>query len=441
MTDLRDLVDPLLSDPPHPAPPLAELRTRVDRRRRRRARTIGAASIATVALVAVAVLALPRDTELRVGGGETPATQPPPPLDPTAVQLVVTPESAPATTERTIEIRNTSSDDYSTCGTYDLFRWDGQTWSPIIRVFLGGGGTMFGASEPSSTDECSWSPISVAAGETTNLGFDPDTSVLWAVTATALPGTAPLAEGWYELREPPGASTGVDPGGRGRFEITAPGDGATTSTTAAPRTDDAPATIELYPGPALLPLDEKLPDRLVAVDDDSVAIAWDGPCNEPADRVVITETSTEVEIRLSPGRFVTTDCLGEPDRWVASFDLPTAIGARRLVARAQGAAEEIDDRVRVAARPTTPPDAGDLLPSASPIAFQIPAEHRAGVALITIPYPLVAPDHACVVSTTEIDGTYVPMVRMGVASAGRGVESCNDVAVMIAPGDRLFGAR
>ena len=64
------------------------------------------------------------------------------------MQLVVTPESAPATTERNIEIRNTSASTYTTCGTYDLFRWDGETWSPVIQVYLGGDVTMFGTVRP-----------------------------------------------------------------------------------------------------------------------------------------------------------------------------------------------------------------------------------------------------------------------------------------------------
>ena len=438
--DLHELAAPLLADPPHPPPPLDELERRVGRRRQRRARAIGLCSVVAVVLVAAGVLALPRDSELQVGDGTaaTPTTQPPPPLEPGPVQLVVTPESAPVTTERNIEIRNTSSDDYTTCGTYDLFRWDGETWSPVVRVYFGGGGTMFGTYDLSqNTDECSWSPLTVAAGQSTNLGFDPDTSVWWAVIATAPPGTAPLADGWYELRAD---ADGVDDRPLGRFEITDPAPAPSTSTTTSTGAEDeAPVSVDLYPLD-LVPSGEILPSTVFVVDQDTIALAWTGGCNEPADRVTFDAHDGEIELRLHVGRFPVIDCMGEPDDWMVTFDVPFTITDRvRLVARAAGTEGEVD---RVPGVIVGSVGGSSRLSDPTPTSFRVvdldPSDPKLRDLRLLLPYPLVDAAVACDVSLSGHNTVMVPEVWIDPDAA---TSACSDeqLTVQLNPGTTVLG--
>ena len=610
--DLHELAAPLLADPPHPPPPLDELARRVGRRRQRRARAIGACSVLAVVLVAAGILALPRDTELRVGNGTTSTTQPPPPFTPGPVQLAVTPESAPLTTARSIEIRNSSDADYTTCGfTYDLFHWDGGGWSPVAQVRRGDELTLFDRYDPDPSTECAYAPISLAPGESTSRTFDLNSHVWYLVSATVPPGTGPLDDGWYELREPangdermrqapmgrfeitgPGAeedppavaaapievvvtpeaaaldaprtievrntseaaysecglrynlhrwdwsnwqpvaelNLGVGPAGYpgadqppyvtaydttfrefqcnaltiiepgssatvvanladlgehatggtvppvpvgpllpgvyelrtttsalssmqalGRFEITDDGAAAVptnpTVTTAAGQTSDPAGgisvggSVDVWPGGDLQPVGAQLPERLIAVDDDTIALAWSGPCNRPAIRVDVVATADEVEVRLHVGSTVQRCADDASDRWVLTTDLGgLRIGTRRLVARAAGSDGEIEVPAAPTVRASAAPTEKGTLPASAPISFQVPAGFFGGVALTTVPAPLLTSDHACSVGTYEIDGLFIPVVRMGPPITEPNFESCTtQAAIAIAPDDRMFG--
>ena len=456
--DLRDLVVPLLADPPHVAPPVAELRARVDRRRARRARVVGTTSVAALVLLVAAVAVLPRSSELQAGSGDassTTSTTTPPPFNPGPVRVVVSPTSAPRDAARTVAIRNDGATPYVTCGhAFDLFWWDGSSWIGVAsRIGIA----------PDALVLPDYTPLPALIDCTATTTLDPGSSeqlyplvlsnpVPRSVTGTTpRPTRGPLQLGWYELREPiesanvdapalgrfeitpdgstPGttlppipadpdvvltvtperasatedrvltvanlgsrdfgclqfelrrwdgeafqpyaplwidgdeqvvldddvaigaptfdcftpivapretlssplrlgapvwgpidgeparpAGTLLEPGwyelgGRGsvgRFEVTAPvpvvpGEASTVDLTDGAGLAAGPSTvIDLYPGPDLRPMEEVLPQRLVAVDDDTVALAWRGSCNEPADHVTITTTSAEVEIRLAP---------------------------------------------------------------------------------------------------------------------------------------------
>ncbi len=75
-----------------------------------------------------------------------------------------------------------------------------------------------------------------------------------------------------------------------------------------------------------------LPDEVVILDDDTVALAWSAPCNQPAETAIVDTAPDEIEIRLSLTTIPVSDCVGQSDRWVTTFELPETIGARRVQA-------------------------------------------------------------------------------------------------------------
>jgi hypothetical protein len=390
MTELRDLVEPLLSDPPHPAPELADLVARVDRRRRRRARAIGAGAVTAVVLVVVAMLALPRDTELRVGGGSpapgaTDGGTTLAPLD-TDVVVTVTPASASLEVVRRVEIRNTSDQPFPLdCGgRLDLVRWNpfDSSWTWY--------GTLAPAADPPyllqtqtvGATPCPDDPV-VAPGGTFVVDLDLSRVVRTDGAGTIPASQQPLDPGSYRFGPSVMASSPLTVGGR--FEIT----GSSTPPSPAPPTS-APKTgatvVDTYPLEGLAPAGEKLPTRIVVPDDNTVAISWKGWCNEPADHVTVTETEDEIEVRLSVGTFPVIDCVGEPDRWAMTFALPNRVQGRTVVARA-GAA---DGELR--ADPTLLPGATSAGPGANAVDVSMlvsidgPAP---GTARFRVAYPIV----------------------------------------------------
>jgi hypothetical protein len=233
--ELRELARPLLTDPPHPAPPLDELRARVHRRRQRRARTIGALSVLVVVVIAGAVLALPRSSELRVGdGSEAPSsttTAPPPPFVAGPVELAFSPQSAPFDAIRVVEIRNHGTEPYSSCLFYNLFRWTGEEWEPVAVLHAGQNPAVLRPYDPQPPSVDCGTDLMPAGGlppgASAPLGLDLSRATWQPDNSGSPPPTEPFADGWYELREVVPAEAEPAPG-LGRFEIATAGDGAAT---------------------------------------------------------------------------------------------------------------------------------------------------------------------------------------------------------------------
>lgn len=425
--DLRELAAPLLTDPPHPPPPLDELERRVARRRQRRARTIGVCSVLAVVLVATAVLALPRDPEVVVGNSHEPvATTPPPAFEPGALQLVVAPESAPLEADRTIEIRNGGTEPYdAACPLYGLVRWDGSTWRSTATTYFDNGRTVL-APPTVIIDRTCVVQDPIPPGSKQVVDFTPGDPTWQHITDGSTPpvGADPLPTGWYELRA---LIDRVDDPALGRFEITGDADTVpvTTPPTTAPPTvtttgdetgnTDSEVSVELsidvWPG-EMVPLRDHLPNEVLRVDDDTIALAWNSSCAEPAAQVDVRMTENEVVLRLRLGNVLVIDCLGEGDDWALAFDL-TGIGDRRVVARADDMSREV---VGAAAEPSV----GGPAPSpTAPVRYGTPVSYRVvrlgtGEVSASVPYGLeTSTELWCGWHVHELGGLDVLELRAG----------------------------
>lgn len=446
MTDLRNLVDSLLDGPPHAPPSLDELQARVDRRRQRRARAIAVSSVLAVLAVAAVLLTIPRPTTLDVAGtGTSPSSLPPPPLVAGPVELTVTPPSAPLATNRSIEISNTGTESYFTCLAYNLFRWSGTDWEPVAQLHLHGSALSGEAPtlstyepEPPTVD-CAVTPV--ATGATTSFPFTPGLASWHPANGTTPPRTDALTEGWYELREIAEAANEPTPG-LSRFEITGddpPRPAPSTTTPASAPTGSV--AVYLYPE-KLRPAGEVLPNTVFAVDQDTIALAWSGPCNQPAAKVTVTAREGEVELRLSVGTFTAIDCVGETDAWVVTFDVPFTITDRvRLVARAEGVDGETE---RLPEMIMGSLGGGSQLPNGTPTSFRAtqitdPAEPGARFALLQLPDPL-AERYACDISMSTSNNLFVPEVLIQESSAA-GSPPCSDVqtTIRLSPDATILG--
>lgn len=443
--DLRDLGHRLVADPPHPAPSVDELHDRVARRRQRRARAIGAVSVLVLVVVAGAVLALPRTSSLDVSGTGIQRSSPPPPLVAGPVQLTVTPQSAPLSTSRSIQISNTGTEPYFTCLVYNLFRWSGTEWEPVALLYLDGSAQSGKAPTlrpyepmPPSVD-CG--VMAVEAGSTKTFPFTVGLASWHPEDGTTPPRTDELIEGWYELREVVAATDEPTPG-MGRFEVAS--DTPASPPPSAPTGVDAPigtVTVDLYPD-ELTAAVEVLPNTVFAVDQNTIAIAWTGPCNQPAEQVTFAARDGEIELRLRVGTFEVIDCVGEPDDWVATFDVPFTITDRvRLVARAEGVDGETE---RLPELIMGSLGGGSQLPDGTPTSFRAtevtdPAEPGVRFVRVQLTDPL-AGRVACDVSMSTSNRLAIPAVQVQEASAA-GLPPCSDVqnTIRLSPFATIIG--
>jgi hypothetical protein len=358
----------------------------------------------------------------------------PPGMEAGRVQLVVAPQSAPLAADRSIEIRNTGEVPYASCLAYNLFRWSGSDWEPAAQLHLQGPSRP---DLPPTLREYTSNPpaldctaTTIAAGESTSFPFRIGAAPVFSIDGTTLPGRAPLADGWYEIREF-ALATAEPTAGLGRFEI-GPGVAAPTESPPSPE-DDLPVSIDLYPE-ALAPGGEVLPTTVFVVDQDTIALAWTGPCNQPADRVTFDAHDGEIELRLHVGFFVVIDCTGEPDDWIVTFDVPFTITDRvRLVARAEGADGEVD---RVPGPVLGALGGGDTarLPDGSPVSFratELADPERPGrrTVSLALPYPLDGA-FACDVSTSVANDIYIPMVQVQDTTTAPGLTPCSRVQTL-----------
>jgi hypothetical protein len=341
MNRLQKSAQPLLETPPRPAPTMEDLQRRADRRRddRRRAR-LTILSVAVVALLAGGALVARQDRDLETLTGPpgttfgtvsttTPAasttvsTRPPPPLEAEPVELTVDPASAPAATNRQLTITNHGTRTYFTCFGFKLRRWTGEGWTDVAVLWVANAdrGPITYLERLGTETDCSSAPV--AAGQNVVRAFDPGHLTIFpSSTDNGLPSE--LQPGLYEL---------FDSQARGRFEITST-IAATPGTGVNHGVQVGKTTVGLNPGTTLERIHEVLPTELMAVDDDTISLAWTGACNTPADHVEIEATAGEVNVRLAIGSFVVRDCTGDPDHWVATFDLPFAIAGRPITTRA-----------------------------------------------------------------------------------------------------------
>jgi len=351
MNPLRKLADPLLRTPPHPAPSMDALQARVRHRRdARRRQQLVAMSVFIVVLVGGVALAARQERgieTLTAPPGTTAGTsttrplapdgwpvipssevlpgEPAPPIEASPVELVFTPFMAPASSSRTLTITNRGDDPYLYCYLWDLRRWNGSAWDDVGSAFVNPETGALTRNSGHPVLDCN--PVTVAAGASQSIAFDPGNAP-YAVYDSNAPDHRPttLEPGEYEL---------FDSTARGRFVVTrssvsnAPG---TTSTTTPDRTP--PTTVKLNPGTTLEQIHEILPTDLIAIDDDTIALSWNTSCNSPADHIAVVSSPDEIELRLSVGHFTVSDCMGEPDHWVVTFEVPHPIAGRPIVARA-----------------------------------------------------------------------------------------------------------
>ena len=367
MTAFDDLVRPLLTDPPRPAPALPTLHARVAQRRRRRAATLVISSLLVVLVVASAAVALPRDRGADVlagpAGTDAPATSGPtapgtgpvdtvPEIAPSTVQLTIAPERAKAADARELTVTSVDGTAYQTCLSLELRRWGGSSWQSYGWVHLQEGlGTFEVLAQPYPAT-CS-TPVPLPMRTAIPFRFH------WANSTPGAPDLVdqnvkmlPLDPGWYELSDGPA---------RGRFQVTtasadpgAPTEVAgPTVTVAGPAAPDA-IVVDLHPvrasdlpeplngaGPYREVVAERLPDHAIAIDDDTVSLSWVDDCQAPASSVAARATADEVELHLSVLRLELADCQGPTERYVVTFDLPFAIGGRPIVARASGSTDSV----------------------------------------------------------------------------------------------------
>jgi hypothetical protein len=340
MNRLRKLADPLLQNPPRSAPSMDDLHARVRRRREvRRRRQIAVTSAFVILLLVGTALAFRQDQGLETLTGppgtttgtglpgttigSMPATTLPlpPPVVQTDVELVVDPASSDASKARKVVVRNDSTADYLTCWGWDVHRWSGAEWVDVGSVWAAPNDGTLTRYRGRLPVDCS--PTVIPAHTAQAHVFDVSHASFFPVNAGETETTpAPFPPGLYELSD---AST------RGRFEITA---STPTGTQPEHGVQVGKNTVGLNPGTTLQKIHEVLPADVRAIDDDTIALAWTASCNSPADHVEVVATATEIELRLSVGIFIVEDCMGEPDHWVVTFDVPVKIAGRPIVARA-----------------------------------------------------------------------------------------------------------
>lgn len=185
-----------------------------------------------------------------------------------------------------------------------------------------------------------------------------------------------------------------------------------------------------------------LPNEVVILDDDTVALAWSAPCNQPAETAVVDTTPDEVEIRLSLTTVPVNDCVGEPDHWVTTFEVPVPIGDRRVLAVA-----DIDGQRRTRDARSD----GRVMPVSSvtvlgkrgllrPVAAQINSNGDGGVAEVAV----IDCGRAVNFDLWIVGNVLVPDLRV-VDAAGSGLRPCGPVTRLSVPNDmattgRLIGA-
>jgi hypothetical protein len=339
MNRWQRLADPLLRDPVRPAPSMDALAARVRRRRAvRRQRSLAAVAACVVVLLGASALAIRQDrgVETLTGppgttigttpGSTIPAvsgTSLPPPLPMTdaRVELTMDPASGDASRPRTITARNLTGDDYLTCWGWDIQRWSGTTWIDVGSVWIDPFANRITRYRGRLPADCG--PTVIVPNASDSRVFDVRQAAFFPEVPTetdTVPG--PFPPGLYELS---------DAKARGRFEITDP-----AAPVARPEhgAQVGASTVQLNRGGSLRDVREVLPTEVIAVDDDTVSILWTGNCNSPADHVDINATADAIDLRLSVGFFPITDCVGEPDHWVITFDLPVKIAARPIFASA-----------------------------------------------------------------------------------------------------------
>jgi len=337
MNPLRKLADPLLRTPPHPAPSMDALQARVRHRRdARRRQQLAAMSVFIVVLVGGVALAARQERGIEtltsppgttagtsttsVPNAGVGANDPAPPIEASTVELVITPGSASVSIVRTLDIVNRGDVAYSHCYTWDLRRWNGSGWTDAGSLTMTTEGGAFARHSGHPNKDCE--PHIVDPHATQSFAFDP--------------GNAPYAD--YDSNAPDHRPTTLELGVYELFDSTARGRFAVTNEPPATNPEGGvilgASTVGLNPGTTLQSVHEVLPTDLIALDDTRVALSWTAPCNSPADHVEVIATGDEVELRLSIGHFIVQDCMGEPDRWVITFDLGIPIAGRSIIARA-----------------------------------------------------------------------------------------------------------
>jgi hypothetical protein len=84
-----------------------------------------------------------------------------------------------------------------------------------------------------------------------------------------------------------------------------------------------------------------LPDEVVVLGGNRLAIRWTSACNQPGYDVTLDYEGSawgwsSVEVQLRTGHFVTTDCLGEPSNWSTVIDLPEPLLGADVWAGSEG---------------------------------------------------------------------------------------------------------
>lgn len=400
MTSFDDLVAPLLEAPPRPAPSIGALRDRVALRRRRRTWIIATFSVVVLVVVGTAV-ALPRDrdTDVLTGppgttvGSTAPAKSViPTPIDdipeikPAVVNLTFDPERAPDAQTRTLTIHNGDTEPYATCYQYELQRWDGTRWQPTGSLWIDplDGSITLGPRGAEDIMDCT--PQTTMVGATSSVPFRTTGAQQFGLDRTS-PYHAPatIEPGWYEL---------ADSKARGRFEVlsSVPTDlpttlptsgGAPTTTTHEPAAELVTGiqTVDLHPAPiaaaagATAPIVQpRLPDHAIVVDDDTISLSWLDACLDPAHHADVTGTPDTVNIDLSVVRFELGACEPDTARYVVTFDLPFAVGGRRLIVRSADTADQLE---------LTPKPAGSHAASTSGTTTYTDSEDELQGALVT----------------------------------------------------------
>ena len=367
MTAFDDLVHPLLTDPPRPAPSIDALRDRVAQRRHRRTGLAAGVSIVVLVIVGT-VVALPRDhgTDVLAGppgtsvGSTVPAPTVPspagppiswptapsddaPPIEPSSATFTFTPERAPLGEDRTLVIHSATGT-YTSCGSMDLLRWDGSTWHVIAT-------SQFVANEDADRPTSTLHVGPIARRDPCGVMVPLDTDLRVHVPDPA------LTPGWYQL---------YDGTARGRFAIATPDAGpggappvsdlAGPPTTAPPdfSTTSPPTAVvttgelvDLHPSVAANPPSgpasvERLPEQAIAIDDDTVALSWAAVCAGPAHHAEVSATTTEVVVRLSTVPTLKGLCIESPPRFLVTFNLPFPVHGRRLIFRADSSPIDLE---------------------------------------------------------------------------------------------------
>ncbi len=121
-------------------------------------------------------------------------------------------------------------------------------------------------------------------------------------------------------------------------------------------------TIEFAGAAALRERRSLLPDEVVVIGGNRLAIRWTSACNQPAHDLTFVYSPERVIVALRVGYFVTTDCLGEPDNWATIVDLPAPLDGRKVFSSVLDAGPGADPAVLDATRIEAWPE-GEPLPA------------------------------------------------------------------------------